>query len=173
MGLLAYNNREVRVFWTDAAGLRRVTGKKGWAGPPITMPGGWDGSAEGGRAAVGYASMKIFWVSIFFFPVTGCAACVWALLDVLQRPSVQFRVAGMSKPKRAWGFGIIGVAIATIAAVFGFGGTNHFLGLGLFFSAQCLGAMGLLSAAWYLLAVRRWLGAQLRFAKSSPPELLS
>jgi hypothetical protein len=79
----------------------------------------------------------------------------------------------MSKRKRAWGFGIIGFVIGMIAAVFGFGGTNHFLGLGLFFSAQFLAAMGFLSAAWYLLAVRRWLGAQLRFAKSSPPELWS
>jgi hypothetical protein len=77
----------------------------------------------------------------------------------------------MSKRKRALCFGVVGLAIGMIAAVFGFGGTNHFLGLGLFFSAEILGAVGLVSTVWYLLAVRRWLGVQLRFATSRSSEI--
>jgi hypothetical protein len=114
--------------------------------------------------------MRIFWISASFFPVTGFAGCAWALSDVLQRPAVQFRAAGMSKPKRVWCFALIGAAIGVIGTTFGIGDTNHFLGLGLFFSGEILGAMGLLAAAWYLLSVRRWLGAQLTFVRPSSPE---
>ena len=108
--------------------------------------------------------MRIFWISILFFPVAGFAACTWALLDVLQRPAVQFRAASISKQKRIWYFAAIAFSIGLIAAVFGLGKTNHFLGLGLFFASQILGVIGLLAAAWYLFPVRRWLGAQLQFA---------
>jgi hypothetical protein len=114
--------------------------------------------------------MRIFWISIFFFPIMGFAACTWALLDVLQRPAVQFRAAGISKRKRISYFAAIGFSIGLIATVFGLGRTDHFFGLGLFFSAQILGIVGLLAAAWYLFPVRRWLGAQLQFARPSWPE---
>ncbi len=113
--------------------------------------------------------MKIVWISIFFFPVVGFVACIWALFDVLRRPAVQFRVAGMSKRKRLWSFALIGLGIGLIAAIFGLGGTNHFLGLGLFFSAEILGIVGLLAAAWHMFPVRRWLDAQLRFARPNSP----
>ncbi len=133
-------------------------------------PGRWDSSALRVQSDVALGSMRIFWVSILFFPIAGFAACAWALLDILPRPAVQFRVAGISKRNRVWLFALMGFGIGMIAAVFGLGGTNHFLGLGLFFSGEILGIMGLLAAAWYLLPVRRWLGAQLRFAKPSSPE---
>jgi len=109
-------------------------------------------------------------VSILFFPTMGFAACAWVLSDVLLRPAVQFRVAGMSKERRAWYFALIGLGIGLIGAVFAFGGTNHLLGLGLFLSGEVLGIMGVVSAAWYLLPVRRWLDAQLRFARASSSE---
>ena len=100
----------------------------------------------------------------------GFAACAWALSDMVLRPAVQFRVAGMSKRTRVWCYLAIGLGIALIAAVFGFGGTGHLLGLGLFFSGEVLGIVGVLAAAWYLVAVRRWLDAQLRFAGPSSPQ---
>jgi len=108
--------------------------------------------------------MKIFWVSILFFPIVGFTASIWGLLDVLQRPAVQFRAAGMSRQRRARCFAAIAFSIGIIATVFGFGGTNHFFGLGLFLSGEVLGAVGITAAAWYRLSVRPWLDAQLRFA---------
>ena len=74
--------------------------------------------------------------------------------DPRGRPVAYFRVAGASKRRKAWSFTLIGLGIALIAAVFAFGRTNHFLGLGLFFLGEALGIMGTLSAAWYLLSVR-------------------
>jgi hypothetical protein len=109
--------------------------------------------------------MSNVWVILLLFPIGGLVACVWALFDVLFRPEILFRVAGISKRKRVFWFTLLAVAISLSAAIVGLGRLDHFLALGCLFSGEVFGATGIVLAGWYLLIDRKWVSAQLRFAK--------
>jgi hypothetical protein len=113
--------------------------------------------------------MSSVWAILLFFPVVGLIACVWAFFDVLVRPAVMLRVAGVSRRKRAFWFAILAVAICLCAAVVGLGHPNHFLSIGCGLGIEVFGAVGLAVASWYLLIVRRWIAAQLHLAQAGLP----
>jgi hypothetical protein len=109
--------------------------------------------------------MSNVWLMLLVVPIGGLAASVWACVDVLLRPALVFRVAGLSKRTRVLRFTCLAVAISLAAAIVGLGRPNHFLGVGCFFSGEVFGAMGIARAGWYLLIDRKWVSAQLRFAQ--------
>jgi formate-dependent nitrite reductase membrane component NrfD len=109
--------------------------------------------------------MSNVWVMLLVVPIGGLAASGWALLDVLLRPALVFRVAGISKRRRVLWFTFLAVAISLAVAIVGLGRPDHFLGLGCFFSGEVFGVIGIDLAGWYLLIERKWVSAQLRFAQ--------
>jgi hypothetical protein len=109
--------------------------------------------------------MSSLWLMLLFFPTAGFVACVSALIDVATRPAILFRVAGVSRRKRASWFAFLALLTVLCLAVVGFGRADHFLGLGCLFGMEAFGATGFAVATWYLFISRRWISAQLRFAQ--------
>ena len=95
--------------------------------------------------------MTILRALLLLFPVTGFACCAWAFVDVLVRPPILFRVAGVSKAQRATWFAVMAGAIAMCATLVGLGAHGRVVGLAV--------------ATWYLVVVRGWISAQVQFAE--------
>jgi hypothetical protein len=112
--------------------------------------------------------MSNLWLILLFLPGAGLAVCTSAFIDVVTRPAVLFRVAGVSRRQRAFWFAVLGSVTFLCLAIAGLGRPDHFLGLGCLFGMEIFGAIGLVVAAWYLLISRRWISAQLRFAERGP-----
>jgi hypothetical protein len=113
--------------------------------------------------------MSGVWAILLFFPIAGLAICVWAFIDVVTRPAVLFRVAGVSKRKRVSWFALLAVVTSVGLGVVGLGRPDHFLALGCDLGAEIFGAIGLFVAAWYLVISRKWISAQLRLAERRLP----
>jgi hypothetical protein len=110
--------------------------------------------------------MTNLWFILLVFPSAGLAVCVSAFIDVVSRPAILFRVAGISKRKRASWFAFLAAATSLCLAVVGLGRPDHFLGLGCLLGMELFGAIGLVVAVWYLFISRKWVSAQLRFAEN-------
>jgi hypothetical protein len=109
--------------------------------------------------------MSNLWFMLLFFPAAGLAVCVSAFIDVISRPAILFRVAGVSRRKRASWFAFLALVTCLCLAVVGLGRPDHFLGLGCLFGMEAFGAIELIVATWYLFISRKWISAQLRFAE--------
>jgi formate-dependent nitrite reductase membrane component NrfD len=109
--------------------------------------------------------MSNMWFILLFFPTAGFAICAWAFIDVVTRPAILFRVAGVSKRKRVSWFALLAVVTCLCLAVVGLGRPDHFLGLGCLFGTEVVGTIGVVVSAWYLFISRKWICAQLRFAE--------
>jgi hypothetical protein len=111
--------------------------------------------------------MSNLWFILLLLPSAGLAVCASAFIDVVTRPAILFRVAGLSKRKRASWFALLAVVTFLCLAVDGLGRPDHFLGLGCLFGMELFGTVGLVVAVWYLFISRKWISAQLRFAERS------
>jgi hypothetical protein len=109
--------------------------------------------------------MSDLWVILLLLPGAGLAVCVSALIEMVARPAILFRVAGFSKRKRVSWFALLAAVTLLCLAVDGLGRPDHFLGLGCLFGMELFGAIGLIVAVWYLFISRKWISAQLRFAE--------
>jgi hypothetical protein len=109
--------------------------------------------------------MSNLWFMLLVFPTAGLVVCASAFIDVTTRPAILFRVAGVSRRKRAFWFALLALATCLCLDVIGLGRPNHFLGLGCLFGSELFGAIGLIVSAWYLFISRKWISAQLRFAE--------
>jgi len=109
--------------------------------------------------------MTILRALLLLFPVTGFACCAWAFVDVLVRPPILFRVAGVSKAQRATWFAVMAGAIAMCATLVGLGAHGRVVGLACLFVGEPIGLVGLAVATWYLVVVRGWISAQVQFAE--------
>ena len=109
--------------------------------------------------------MSNLWFMLLLFPGAGLVVCVSAFIDVVTRPEILFRVAGVSRRKRVSCFASLSLMTCLCVAVVGLGRPDHFLGLGCLFGMEAFGAIGSVVSSWYLFISRRWISAQLRFAE--------
>jgi len=109
--------------------------------------------------------MSNVWFMLLLFPATGLITCVSALVDVITRPAILFRVAGVSRRKRVSWFAFLALMTCVCLTVVGLWRPDHFLGLGCLFGMEAFGATGSFVAIWYLFISRRWISAQLQFAE--------
>jgi hypothetical protein len=108
--------------------------------------------------------MSIFFV-VILTATAGFIASMWALVDVLRRPKVLFRVAHVTKYRWLVGMALVVVVTVGSGTMAALRHAPYRLGQLGWLGIAVGGIVGLITGSWYLAIVRPWVAAQLRFAE--------